>query len=181
LRELGTNDHFYRYRSKESSLDVSPTVRLLKIARSRIASPDGAIFTDGAYDSSSEAFQITTRLMDRFHADILENGSLPLILLFPSREDLKRHRNQQIARHAPLVDHLTLKGYPYLDLVAAFDGYGSEHHLNDLFARSHYSALTNGFVAEHISSYLRARGLTDPDAIATSRDDLASRVAEEPS
>lgn len=91
LPKLGKYDYFYQRQVHPSRWDFSPLVRLIKLAvavrRRHRDAPD----IDGRYNERSDAFQVTTRLFDRFVKDVRAEGSIPLIVIFPTQGDLRRH------------------------------------------------------------------------------------------
>jgi hypothetical protein len=134
---LGADDWYYHHRPRATVWDHSPTVRLVKLTRHEIRRP----ITDAA------GLRLSLALLDRFVARVQADGSAPVILLLPRREDLPGP-----PRYRALGDSLTTRGYDVLDLAPAFAGCGT---CEALFVpgRSHYNPAGNRRVAD----YLRVR------------------------
>ena len=148
LPVLGRRDYFYCTRAKYGPLDFSPAARLIKIVVSRLRDRP-PILTEEGYGTDSAAFAVTVGLFDRFVEVVRENGSLPVIVIFPNREDLARLRGGKPVRYTPLLRYLSRKHPTYIDLVQAFSGQTDSADLNDL-GRFHYTPLANRLVAEFL-------------------------------
>jgi hypothetical protein len=163
LAKLGENDYHYQTRYNRGPFDFLATVRLIKLVRSvldkEILHP---IFKrNGMYNVDSEAYQLTLRIFDAFHRDVLENGALPIILIFPDLNDLPRSREGKQRRYTPLMDDLRARGCYVIDLLAALEPYESRYTIKELTRnRGHYSPLGNKIVAEYILKTLTAWGFT---------------------
>lgn len=165
LRELGKNDYHFSIRPKEGTLDFSPLVRLGKLCyyvmyQGYLRIRNKSIYRNGYFNQASEAFTLCTRLFDRFYSLALENNSLPIILLFPNRSDIKRYRTDKTKVYAPLLHHFAAAGYHYIDLIDAFENPGKTIALDDLFGAYHYTPLANAMVSHFILGYLEEHNLT---------------------
>jgi hypothetical protein len=160
LSRLGGHDYFYRMRSKRGPFDFLPVVRLSKLAWQQYMQRKLNIVQNGYYDKGSEAFQVTTGIVDEFVAVVRSHGSRPVVVVFPNRWDLQRYRRDGTKEYAPLLEHLRAKGYPYVDVLDGFDTYGREIALNEIIP-SHYGRLGNRLAAKTISHYLAENGLLD--------------------
>jgi hypothetical protein len=109
----------------------------------------GDIIVDGQYNPKSEAFRVTARVFDKFYEICGLHGSIPIILLFPTRADLGRSPRV----YEPLMTLFDEQGYRYIDLASALESYPGED-TRSLFVTGHYSALGNRIVAHRISEYL---------------------------
>jgi len=158
LPQLGTNDYFFQTRREHGFFDLIPSVRVYKACTSEAASSEEDVISAGVYDRDSEAYRVTVKIFDAFHESVIRNGSEPVIVLFPNPGDVKRHRKQETTRYAPLREDFKSKGYRYIDLLDAFDTYGRDLSMKELF-RGHYSARTDEFVAKHIGRHLEEKGL----------------------
>ena len=153
LRELGRNDFHYVGHYGAGPFDFSPTVRLLKIVRARIAlKRQRPIFRmDGQYDEKGEAYGITVAIFDAFYRKVLETGALPIIVVFPALEDQQRSREGKQYSYAVLLNELNRKGYRYIDVGDALHAVEQRYTIDDLSVKwGHYSKLGNDIVAQHI-------------------------------
>lgn len=163
LRQLGAHDYFYPLRYKSSVLDVSAVARLFKMAGENVVRSirDPYSFFGTSYDPDSEAFQVTASLFEKFYANAIKNNSMPVIIIFPLWDDIKRYHKKNTTSYAPLLTHLKSKEYRYIDLALAFPELGKAYDRRDLFI-GHYSPLGNQLIAKHIYYYLQAEGLLAP-------------------
>lgn len=157
LREIGQNDDIYRIRYKSGPFDFLATVRLAKLIKEKFSRRyfgDG-IIEDGVYVTSSDAFRITVRIFDSFYAEAQENGSVPVIVILPSRKDVRFFLESGKRRYQPLIDDLQTKGYRYIDLLATLveGGLGEGYKFEELFT-GHYSPTANRIVACALVEYV---------------------------
>jgi hypothetical protein len=160
---LGKNDFHYRTRYHEGLFDFLPSLRCAKMLNYEIKmrfSKD-AVERNGEYNVRSEAFSVTTRLFDKFYQAALDNGSLPIIILFPNQQDQDTYRRKRTTRYRSLVEEFDRKAYLYIDLLKGFQNRTKVHDAEEaLFSKAgHYSPLGNAVVAETIESYMTANGL----------------------
>jgi len=166
LPALGKHDHHFNTIYKSSMFDFLPSYRLLNIL-SYLYFNSRDVITDGYYNTKSEAYRVTTRLLDKFYQTVQADGSQPVILIFPEPADIIRYRENGTRQYAPLVAYLDEKKYRYIDLLQALDGIGGQLATNKLFAKpslNHYSPLANNLAAQIIQQYLRKEGLL-PDRV----------------
>jgi hypothetical protein len=165
LREIGRYDYFYQHNYDYGRFDFSPSVRLAKeFWRELDRDLLNPIFQlDGMYQPKSEAFQVTANIMDAFYRKALENGALPVILVFPNNDDQERRRQSKPRRYQPLLDYFRNKGYRFLDMQEALAPYSADdirYHLFTEFGR-HYTPAGNTVMANYIVSSLRGWDLMD--------------------
>ena len=153
LAELGRHDAYYRTRPHARPWDRSATVRLLKLAAAQL-SPTSR---DGCY-GSGEAFSLTTRLFSLFYETALQDGAQPVILIFPTRQEVTRWRRDRRKDYVPLLSFLSGKGYRVVDAMDVFDGAGRNLSTDELIP-THLSPLANTLVAEHLRQRLQSFGL----------------------
>lgn len=164
LTKLGENDYHYQTKYNRGPFDTLPSVRLLKILshgiRTRITNP---IFNlKGMYSVNSEAYLVTLKIFDAFYRRVLENGALPIIVIFPDLNDQRRSRNNKKCRYTPLINDLKSKGYYYIDNLEALKPHETSYTVDDLVENwGHYSPLGNRIIAEYIYRSLMNWGLTD--------------------
>ena len=166
LPGLGARDFYFQHRYQSGPFDFSPLVRLLKVLQyGLITSPMIAVVKNGLYDESSEAYRVTTKLLDRFYRSVIDHDSLPVILLFPKRGDIQQYREVYSTRYAPLMEYFDERGYRYIDLMGAFEWGETSIPVNDLFKGTHYSPLANELVADHLLRYLAKHRLLEINAV----------------
>ena len=168
LKEIGRKDYFYQIGYLAGPMDRLPSVRLFKIATRSLKEWLKPVVTrEGSYAVTSDAFRLTTRLLEAFHCAALQHDSLPVIVIYPDLGDLSRHHNHQPKRYEPLLEHLRMNAFRYVDVLDAFAGYDSDVPKDELTVGrwGHYSRLGNKIVANSLESYLRKEGLVSRDAI----------------
>lgn len=160
MDEIGANDYYYGHHYKSNTFDFSPTFRLIVLVMQHIFE-DRSNDSDTFFDESSEAFEVTARIFDSFHADVINVGSVPVIVVFPSYEDIERYQKNKTLKYMRLRSYLDSRGYETVDLIEAFKGVGVEYELNDLFVPSlgHYTPYANEIVANYLYDYLDHHGL----------------------
>jgi hypothetical protein len=156
LAQLGQDDYYFSSHYKTGWFDFSPTVRFLKIAANEVRRGE-LIVEDGYYNEGSEAFQVTTAIFDAFYETAVHNNSLPIILVFPSRDDIERHQQEGTSQYAPLLAYFDDQDYLYLDIQGAFDEVEPQANLDDI-VNAHYSPDGNQLVAEYLAAYLATQG-----------------------
>jgi hypothetical protein len=82
-------------------------------------------------------------------------------VLFPLKRNVIEFRKLKVKSYASLLDYFIRKGYRYIDIHDAFDRYGRDLPVDDLFGRTHYSPLGNQLVARYILQYLSEQKLID--------------------
>jgi hypothetical protein len=173
LKRMGRDDHHYRLGYSAGPLDWSPTVRLTKMVGALGRQRSGRILgNEGVYEVESEAYRVTLTLLQKFYREVLEHGSLPIVLIYPDGPDLRSHRRGDPTKYEPLLGDLELLGFAYIDLMDAFDERVDSTSFEDLTIRpwAHYTPLANRIVAEHVGRYLGDRGLHSREGIQAVRD-----------
>ncbi|MDX1735125.1 MAG: hypothetical protein R3228_12190, partial [Halioglobus sp.] len=155
---LGENDYHYQIGYTRSWLDISPLFRLTRefhrLVKARITHPIFDI--DGMYSTRSEAFELTKRIFDEFYREVLEDGSLPIIVVFPDMNDHGRSRAGKVRRYQPLLDYFDEAGYRYIDILSAIEPVESRLSVDDLtVAWGHFSPRGNQIIAFHIYHHLK--------------------------
>lgn len=168
LAELGENDYHYQTNYNRSRLDFLPSVRFAKIfwgtLNKRMANP---IFTsDGMYNVKSEAYEVTVKIFDAFYRKALENGALPVIIVFPNINDQWWSRKKEKRRYTQLLDYFGSKGYRFIDTLGALEPYESRYTVDELVRNwGHYSPLGNKIIAEYIFVHLKNWDIIDPSKL----------------
>ena len=159
LNNLGANDYYYSNSYKSSPFDVSPTVRLIKLAAAEIKK---FIVTytnsgNGYNNQKSESYIITLRIFDAFYNEAIKNNSIPIILIFPSHDDIFRYKNYNTKIYSPLLTYFDSTGYKYIDLTDVLSENEEDKAWNDKCG--HYSPYENRVAAEYILDYLRKNSM----------------------
>lgn len=165
LAKLGENDYHYQTNYNNGPYDRLPSVRLAKIfwatLNKRLFRP---IFTlDGMYNERSEAYEVTVKIFDAFYRKVLENGALPIILVFPDLHDQRRSRQKQARRYTSLLTQFRAKQYRFVDTLGALEPYESRYTIDELVEKpwGHYSPLGNKIIAEYIATQMKNWEVTD--------------------
>jgi hypothetical protein len=163
LPRLGEHDYFYQRRHRRSRCDFLPSVRFARIIEDQyfhqpIATPDGL------YNTRSEAYAVTFRVLDQFYREALANGSLPFLVMYPQRKDIRlRHEGEKVS-YQPLLDELRRRGYRVIDLADGFERYDPQARmLKKSF--QHYPREGNAMAARWIHEVLARHGLTRPAGV----------------
>lgn len=160
LTQMGKNDGIYSVRYRSGALDWSPTIRLAKLSKEKIVRRyigDG-IIDRNMYNTSSDAFRVTTMIFDSFYEESNVNNSIPIIILFPNQVDVRLYLKDGRRRYSPLIDYFETKGYRYVDLLdTLLAGAGKDYDVPDLFV-GHYSPMANRIVARELVAYMSKAG-----------------------
>lgn len=160
LPRLGRYDYFYQS-SRPRRLDVLPSVRLFAIfAERHLGEP---ILRNGVYNTRSEAYRVTRAVLEAFHARVEKDGSVPILLLFPNRDDLLTHGAGGTVVYAPLLADLKRGGYRVVDLAEGFARYDAQGRVRQK-KFLHYRPWANLIVARTLHNYLTAQGLVEHSA-----------------
>jgi hypothetical protein len=163
LPRLGEHDYFYRRHNRRSRFDFLPSVRFARIVADQYFDQP-ILRPDGLYNTRSEAYQVTLRVLDQFYRETLANGSLPILVMYPRRKDIRLRHGGDKVTYQPLVDELRRRGYRVIDLGDGFQRYDPE---GVMMKRSflHYPKGGNQMVAQWIRDELVRQGLTRPGGV----------------
>lgn len=163
IPRLGEHDYFYQRNNRRSRLDFLPSVRFARlIGRQYFNQPIS--LPSGQYNTRSEAYQVTFRVLDQFYREALGNGSVPLLVMFPQRKDVRLRRAGEPMTYQPLVDELRRRGYRVIDLADGFEHYDPRGEMagkNFL----HYPKEGNEMAAQWVRDVLVQQGLTTPQGV----------------
>ncbi len=164
LAKLGENDYHYQIAYTKGIFDSLPSVRFVKISwwvlKARVLF-DPIFNVAGMYNVKSEAYEVTSKIFDVFYRRVLENGALPIIVVFPDKpHDQWRSRKKEERRYTPLLNEFRAKGYSFIDALAALEPYESHSTVDEFVADGwgHIAPLGNRIIAEYIFTQLRNRG-----------------------
>jgi hypothetical protein len=162
LPRIGKDDYFYQRNSKRNPLDFLPSVRFASIfADQYLHQPT---FRGGVYNTSSEAYRVTVAVLDEFYKEAAAHGSLPIIVLFPERREIRNRREGKRVVYEPLLDELHRRGYRVVDLLDGFQRYDPQ---GEMMKKKfiHYPKSGNRMVARTILDFLESNRLTDPGQV----------------
>jgi hypothetical protein len=171
LPRLGEHDYFYHRNNRRSRFDFLPSVRFARVISDQYF--DQPILVHDHYNKRSEAYEVTFRVLDQFYREALDHGSVPVIVLFPQRREVRlRHRGEPVI-YQPLLEDLRRRGYRVIDLADGFQKYDPNAELasNNFI---HYPKAGNELVAKWIRDVLVEQGLNTPEGV---RKALASTKA----
>lgn len=171
LPRIGKDDYFYQRNSRRSSLDLLPSVRFAHIVSSQYLHQP--TFRGGVYNTRSEAYRVTVRVLEEFYKEAGRNGSLPIVVIFPERRDIRARREGRTVVYQPMLDELRGKGYRVIDLLEGFERYDPE---GEMMKKKfiHYPKSGNRMVARHVLDYLEANRLTSPEAVSAALGSVRS-------
>lgn len=176
LRRLGVNDHYYQVRYSGDALSRLPSRRLWRAIANVLSGKDPLApgFRDGRYDTGSEAYRITEKLIDQFYMAALDRNALPVILIYPDRKDMLRHDSGKPQSYKPLIDHLENSGYGWIDLRETLSGIAPDERFLE---RGHYTPAGNNAVARAVLDYMKTQNLDTVAEIGQRLDSERSRFA----
>jgi hypothetical protein len=160
LPRVGEHDYYYQQRSRRSRFDFLPSVRMAWVIHERFAQP---LTLGGVYNPRWEGFRVSVRMVEQFYREALQHGSLPVVVLFPQRSDLRDHRDHRPLVYGPLLAAFHRDGLVTIDLMDAFDRYDPQGALV-LRKFIHYPPDGNTMVARYLVDWLRAQKLDTPAA-----------------
>lgn len=164
LPSLGGYDHYYQAGYAAHFLDTFAVWRLGRVLqRSYRRDPHDR---DRVYDSATEAFALTVKLMETFYREAISRGSQPVVVLFADFHDVYDHRHGRAKRYSPLLAALASYDFMHVDASDAFARYGDQYPTGSYFTPrlGHYSELGNQLVARYLVDFLDEHGLTTAPA-----------------
>jgi hypothetical protein len=162
LPRLGEHDYFYHRNNRRSRGDFLPSVRFMRVISDQYF--DQPIFLHDRYNTRSEAYQVTLRVLDQFYREALSHGSLPVIVLFPQRREIRLHHEGRPVTYQPLLDELRRRGYRVIDLADGFQKYDPQNEIGKK-GFIHYPKAGNEVVAEWLRDTLAQQGLMTPEGV----------------
>lgn len=155
LGRLGRNDvWFARSGWASSRFDVLPSVRLATLGSRALRIASDPRSYDPGWHPDGIAFRTTESILREFVSSVEAAGALPIVVLFPNRNDVERRRAGHADLSAPLQVRLRARGFATLNLMDALERDAGEVPADRLFGRSHYTAAANAIVARAISAAL---------------------------
>ncbi len=167
FNKLKANDYYAAQRYSKSPFDFLASVRLMTIAINHFKGKDrqDEIFNNGVYNTSSEAYELTTKLIDEFYLSAESNSSLPVVMLFPQRSDIEMYIKNGKTSYLPLIEYLKEKGYRYIDLLIPLKTSINKGVKIERLILTHNSAKANRLIAQFIYSYLQDQHLLEKTSV----------------
>lgn len=157
LKRFGEHDPFFQRWRIARRWDVSPAVRVVKLAIQTWASSDRPANVRAAFTAGSEPFMLAAALLETFATEVRQIDAKPLILLFPGRSDIQAVRDGGQAVYHELRAYLEAKRLPVLDVMTAFEPCEAACDAASL-APGHYSARGSRLVAKRVRQWLVEAG-----------------------
>ena len=176
LAELGRHDAHYQAAYPDSIWNFSPLVRLVKTIAARLTKPR-QLWRDekGVCDPESEAFQLTLAIMDAFYRQVLADGRLPMIVVFPYGYDFERTLAGESLHYAPFLEALSARGYLFIDTFNAFLPVKSREQIQSVIG-GHFNAKGNRMVADYLLGQLREKNLLVKSSVRETAEAEAARL-----
>ncbi|MEE9145434.1 MAG: SGNH/GDSL hydrolase family protein [Candidatus Binatia bacterium] len=156
LQRIGRYDYYFQNEYSSDWFDFLRSARLVKIFMSLLKHRPRPIYKHGLYFAQSSAFAVTTHLLRAFYEKVKQDGTKPVILIFPALEDLKTLNRGNRPSYEPLLQWLSTRGLVYFDIAEAFTGIRPAD-LSQL-VRGHYTAAGNKLVARYLLKRLKLLG-----------------------
>lgn len=153
---IGRFDYYYRTGGYKVSSAPLPSVRLLQVLTGQ---PMGELYETGphgaAYAVEGEAYQILLRILRMACAEASAAGIEPVIVLFPTGNDIAQVQKGGQPLYAPLAEALAADGLRVVDCADSLKAAGALRSAPG----GHYLAHSNALVAEQIAARLKAESL----------------------
>ena len=163
--------------------EKAPPTPLLTVATEKIAEADFDFFSDRFYglidrdpprdeikrtkgkpspfDPDTEIFRINSQLFLEFAAEVEADGSIPVILWFPSPKDVDRYNERRSRIYQSFLQFFDDNGLEYLDSldwIAETYG-GTEFGISpeEIFHEGHYAPPVNQLIGVRLGDFLEER------------------------
>lgn len=154
LLNLGRGDFFFsNYTWASSSWEATPFLRLVQrlFFASKRKNHLKLVLARQQYFDSSEAVELTTRILQQFYEDVRKHRSEPVIFMLPRYQDVLRHLSKDTTDYEPVLRRLRAENYNVVDGMGAFSSLAPrdfERLRTRYFTKAgHYSPETNGRIA----------------------------------
>jgi hypothetical protein len=154
IEAQGAHDWWYRAKFKPGILDNSALYRILHYGYILIRYP-WLLDEKGLYNRKSEHYRVLLAIIQKFADEARNNGSVPVVVIFPTFEVLTVHRTTGVFMYSPLLADLDTRSIQYVDLLKGFRKHGDDLHGFDLIPR-HFSIEGNRMAAQYINEELSA-------------------------
>lgn len=158
LPRLGEHDYFYHRNVRRSRCDFLPSVRFARIMEDQYFH-EPIFGSDGLYNPRSEAYAVTFRVLDGFYREAIRNGSVPVLVMYPDRQDILRRHAGRNESYQPLLDELRRRSFRVVDLGDGFERYDPEAKMTRK-RFIHYTRQGNRMAARWLHEILAGQRLT---------------------
>lgn len=155
-RELGPGDDWYfPGLFVANPLDMLEVARVARSAayRRRAGEAWSAAWSAARYRPGEPAFEVTVAVLRAFARDVRARGATPVVLVFPTREELEVMRRSGERPYGALVQALRAEGLAVVDLGDRLVEQARGTALGSLVG-NHYRPLGNQVVARKLASDL---------------------------
>lgn len=154
IKNWGKKDFwFLQIAYSKSSLDKINTFKLIKNVIHRIKYR--VLARKARYRKDQEPFLVTTALLKKFYEDVKVVNEIPIILIFPGKDDLYEFQKTKVKYWQPLIEFLNDNKLEYIDFMDSFEKYALENYIAvDRLFSGHYSAFGNKVVADILKDYI---------------------------
>jgi hypothetical protein len=159
LQKLGRDDWYFSNLPHKSDFDFLAAVRFAKLAWNELHR-EKMILPNGLYNTKSEAYRLASKILQQFAAEVARHQQTPIVVIFPTREDVWRANHGRVVTYSPLVEELVSAGVCVVDLKGAFAEARTKKALSQAFRVQHYSPFGNELVASFLGPRLLQLGRT---------------------
>jgi hypothetical protein len=109
-----------------------------------------------APDHPSRALPVTVAILKQWHAEAQQKGQHPIVVIFPTNEDLRMFQQQGKFVYEPLLAELAKNHIEYIDLGTDMVNRLGKRHYMDIFSGEkyyHFNKYGNSIVADIIYDY----------------------------
>lgn len=151
-RQIGRDDFYFHRGFDDGPLSRLGVVRIIRHVRNVITAP---YTRSGLQNTRSEPFKVTAALLERFDRVVRRDGALPVVVLFPEKEDIARLAEGRSTSYEPLRAYAATHGIVVIDSAEGFRPGMEAHGIESLYGRSrHFSVLGNEIVGRYVASQL---------------------------
>ena len=155
VRVLCQHDFYCQQHPSGDPMDRFAFIRLVKLLKQQYANRQPLLLSGHRYNPDAEAYQVTERLVDAFYQDVLQDGAVPVIVVFPDQDSLIIYEKSGRKSHEAILAHWQEKEYRVIDLLDVFLSEVRPEDRSAFFAeQGHYSVAGNARVARWIHAYL---------------------------
>ncbi|MCF7845061.1 MAG: SGNH/GDSL hydrolase family protein [Kiritimatiellales bacterium] len=152
------HDYFCESKEPRIAYDFLPTMRLWYVIRNQLQSHkiDRKLTKNGVLNTENEIFTLSIAIIEEFVQEVLEDGAMPIVILFPTKDDVNREYNNVSVVYEPLKSALEKRGIQIIDLKNIFHEFASKHSYTELFMPyNHYTPEGNAIVAQKLADELQ--------------------------
>jgi hypothetical protein len=137
--------------------DVIHSVRVARSALYQSSHREGTEWTPAwatrMYRPDGEPFRVLLAVLSSFAAEVRSSGATPVVLIFPTLDEVVAARDRHPKTHQPLLDALAARGIATVDLTDALGPLARRYDTSRLF-EGHYTPFANEEVAQTLARRL---------------------------